>query len=137
MSKNLITAIFALLLITLGCSQCIPGWMDEKKSADQLMTALRDGDYTRARELMDNDGSKPSAKSIEELKNKIEAGNLQPQSWTLEDEYFGARAGRSSYTIVTGKVVFKDGTNGTMKVEARAFGARQNPWRFSDFELKR
>lgn len=111
--------------------------IDEKKAADVLMTALRDGSYARARELMDNDGSKPSAKSIEELKNKIESNNLQPQSWTLEDEDFDEQAGRSSYTIVTGKVVFKDGTSGTMRVRAEAYGARQNPRRFSGFEMKR
>ncbi|CAN5287099.1 hypothetical protein BH10ACI1_BH10ACI1_24190 [soil metagenome] len=125
-------------MVTLGCANCIPGWMDAKKSADNLMTALRDGDYARARELMNNDGSKPSAKSIEELKNRIESGNLQPQSWTLEDQYVNdTTGGDNSYNIITGKVVFKDGTSGTLRVEARAFGARQNPWRFSSFELKR
>lgn len=139
-SKNFVTAFAALSLIltvTLGCKQCIPGWMDEKKAADALLTALRDGDYARARELMDNDGSKPSAKAVEELKKEIESNNLQPQSWTLEDQYFGKSAGKSSYTIVTGKIVFKDGTSGTLRTRAEAFGARQNPWRFSDFELKR
>lgn len=137
MSKKLTSATFVLLILTLGCASCIPGWMDAKKSADQLMTALRDGDYARALELMSNDGSKPSAKHIEELKKEIESDNLQPQSWTLEEEYHGKSAGKSSYSIITGKVVFKDGTSGTLKVEAQAFGARQNPWRFSDFKLKR
>jgi anti-sigma28 factor (negative regulator of flagellin synthesis) len=137
MPKNLTSAILALVIVTLGCANCIPGWMDAKKSADQLMTALRDGDYARARELMDNDGSKPSAKSIEDLKKKIEAGNLQPQSWTLAEQYVSNKAGSSSYSIITGNVVFKDGTNGTLRIEARAFGARQNPWRFSGLELKR
>lgn len=137
MSKNLISAILALLIMTLGCANCIPGWIDAKKSTDRLMTALRDGDYARARELMDNDGSKPSAKSVEDLKNKIESDNLQPQSWTLEEQYFSKSGGKSSYSIVTGKVVFKDGTSGTLSVRAEAWGARQNPWRFSDFKLKR
>ncbi len=137
MSKNLTSAILALLMMTLGCANCIPGWMDAKKSADQLMTALRDGDYARTCELMSNDGSKPSAKWVEELKKEIESKNLQPQSWTLEEEYHGKSAGKSSYSIITGKVVFKDGTNGTLKIRAEAFGAKQNPWRFSDLELKR
>lgn len=137
MSKNLTSAILVLMIMTLGCANCLPGWMDAKKSADQLMTALHDGDYARTLELMNNDGSKPSAKQIEELKKEIESDNLQPQSWTLEEEYHGKSAGKSSYSIITGKVVFKDGTSGTLKVEARAFGAQQNPWRFSDFKLKR
>ena len=137
MSKNLTSAILALLLVTLGCANCIPGWKDSKVAADELMTALRDGDFAKARELMDNDGSKPSAKSVEELKNKIESGNLQPQSWALEEQSVSKKGGKDGYYIITGKIVFKDGTNGTMRVEARAFGARQNPWRFSDFELKR
>lgn len=137
MSKNFTSAILALMMVTLGCANCIPGWMDAKKSTDQLMGALRDGDYARARELMDNDGSKPSAKYVEDLKKEIESKNLQPQSWTLEEEYHGKQAGKSSYSVITGKVVFKDGTNGTLRIEARAFGARQNPWRFSDLKLKR
>ncbi len=137
MSKNLSSAILALLIVTLGCANCIPGWKDSKVAANELMTALRDGDYAKAQELMDNDGGKPSEKSVEELKKKIESGNLQPQSWTLEEEYFGKSAGKSSYSMITGKVVFKDGTSGTLKVRAEAFGARQNPWRFSSFELKR
>lgn len=89
MSKNLTSVILVLLIMTLGCANCIPGWMDAKKSTDQLMTVLRDGDYARTLELMDNDGSKPSAKRIEELKKEIESDNLQPQSWTLEEEYHG------------------------------------------------
>jgi 3-deoxy-D-arabino-heptulosonate 7-phosphate (DAHP) synthase len=114
-----------------------PGWMDAKKAADALMTALRDSDYARARELLDNDVGTPSPQAVEALKKEIEANNRQPQSWTLEEQYFGKSAGKSSYSIITGKVVFKDGTNGTLKVRAEAFGARQNPWRFSNFELKR
>lgn len=139
-SKNFLTTaavLFLIVTVTLGCAQCIPGSMNEKQAADALMTALRDADYARARELMENDGGKPSAQTIEELKNEIESNNLQPQSWTLEDQYFGKSAGKSSYTIVTGKIVFKDGASGTLRMRAEAFGARQNPWRFSDFELKR
>lgn len=124
-------------MVTLGCANCIPGWKDSKVAADEMMAALRDGDYAKAREMMDNDGSKPSPKSVEELKNRIESGNLQPQSWTLEEQSVSKKGGKDGYYIITGKIVFKDGASGTMRVEARAFGARQNPWRFSGFQLKR
>lgn len=138
MPKNLTFAVFALLLAALGCS-LFPssGWMDAKKSADNLMSVVRDGDYARAAELMNNDGGKPSAQAIENLKKKIESDNLQPQSWTLEEQHISDPVGDNSYSIITGKVVFKNGTNGSLSVRAEAFGMRKNPWRFSNFELKR
>lgn len=115
----------------------MPNPMKPDQAADILLTTLRDGDYLRAVELINNDGGKPTTSDVEKLKKKIETENLQPQSWTLQAEYFGKSGGKASYYIITGKVTFKDGGSGTIRVRAEAWGLKENPWRFSEFELKR
>jgi hypothetical protein len=145
MSKNYSSAtlvIFLMLAFNLGCSiipRLIPASMPPVEVANNLMAALGEGNYADAVELIENDGNKPPRSEVEKLKKKIESENLQPQSWILEAERIeDARSrGKKSYYVVKGRVIFKDGSSGLMRAELRAWGVRQNPWRFRGFELRR
>jgi hypothetical protein len=120
------------------------GMLSEEQAADILMSALQAAEYRRAFEVLgpysapgrDSFGSNPV-----KFQEWMETNRLQPKSWTWtgkESVRSDTGARDASYsTTLSGKVVFEDGTSGTVELKMAALGLQANPWRFNDFILKR
>ena len=103
--------------------------------AENLLVALRDGQYEVAHEILSTGSARDYAADPASLQSLVETAGLAPTTWSLEPvDYDIDDAGNDR---IVGTVTFADGSTGTVEITLTALGLSNDPWRVQGFRIDR